>query len=143
MLFIANDHAGVKLKNVLLQYCLDNHIEHCDLGVSSDSKVDYPDMADLLCKEIGLEKESKGILICGSGIGMSIAANRYKHIRAALCLNPYMSILSRKHNDANVLCLGERLIGNEIAIAIVESFLYTDFECDRHIQRVAKLSGNI
>ncbi|RDU71242.1 ribose 5-phosphate isomerase B [Helicobacter aurati] len=143
MLFIANDHAGVKLKGILLEYCQTHNIVYTDLGVSTTQKVDYPDIAGLLCREIDLAQDSKGVLICGSGIGMSIAANRYRNIRAALCLNPYMAMLARMHNDANVLCLGERLLGNEIAIAIVESFLGFDFEGGRHTQRVAKLSDYI
>lgn len=142
MLFIANDHAGLKLKQVVTEYCKQNNIVFNDLGVYNDASVDYPDIAELLCKEMFKDLEQNiGILICGSGIGMSIAANRHNYIRAALCNDPYMASVARKHNNANVLCLGERVIGAGIAKAIVETFLNESFEGNRHELRVAKLKA--
>ncbi len=142
MLFIANDHAGLKLKQVVIKYCKQHDIVFKDLGVHIDESVDYPDMAQILCQKI-LEDVDKhrGILICGSGIGMSIAANRYHAIRAALCFDPYMAAVARKHNNANVLCLGERVTGAGVAEAIVAAFLNEKFEGGRHAIRVAKLTS--
>lgn len=141
MLFVASDHAGFKLKSLLLQHFISVGIECNDLGPASDGAMDYPDMASLLCKNVKELEDSKGILICGSGIGMSIAANRYEGIRAALCLNPYMASLARQHNNANVLCLGSRLLGEELAVAIADSFLSCDFEEGRHRLRIEKLDN--
>lgn len=140
MLYIASDHAGIKLKSVVVRYCKQNEIEFKDLGVHIDDSVDYPDMANLLCQEVLKDiSNNMGVLVCGSGIGMSIAANRYKDIRAALCFDPYMASVARKHNDANVLCLGERVIGTGVAEAIVAAFLNESFEGGRHAIRVEKL----
>lgn len=140
MLFIANDHAGLKLKQVVTRYCKQNDIAFKDLGVHVDESVDYPDLAEILCQEVLKDVENhRGILICGSGIGMSIAANRHHNIRAALCFDPYMAAVARKHNDANVLCLGERVIGAGVAEAIVAAFLNETFEGGRHATRMAKL----
>lgn len=128
-IFIASDHAGFELKEYLK-----NHFDLSDLGTHKSSSCDYPVFAKKLCTQI--EKNDKGILICGTGIGMSIAANRFKNIRAALCFNEEMAILSRQHNDANVLVLGARIILAETARGCVENFLSTDFEGGRHQRRL-------
>ena len=142
MLFIANDHAGLKLKQVVTRYCKEHNIAFKDLGVHVDESVDYPDMAEMLCKEVSSDiNKNRGILICGSGIGMSIAANRHNAIRAALCFDPYMAAVARKHNNANVLCLGERVTGAGVAEAIVAAFLNEAFEGGRHAIRVEKLTN--
>ena len=142
MLFIANDHAGLKLKQVVTRYCKEHNIAFKDLGVHVDESVDYPDMAEMLCKEVLSDiNKNRGILICGSGIGMSIAANRHNAIRAALCFDPYMAAVARKHNNANVLCLGERVTGAGVAEAIVAAFLNEAFEGGRHAIRVEKLTN--
>lgn len=142
MLFIANDHAGLKLKQVVTRYCKQNDIPFKDLGVHVDESVDYPDMAEILCKEILKDiNQNRGVLICGSGIGMSIAANRHNAIRAALCFDPYMAAVARKHNNANVLCMGERVTGAGVAEAIVAAFLNEAFEGGRHELRVSKLTS--
>ena len=107
----------------------------CD---SAEKSVDYPDYAQKLCKKI--TKKNNGILICGSGIGISIAANRFKNIRAALCHDVKSAKASRAHNDANVLCLGARVITNKMALAIVKAFFSTEFEGERHAARIKKLS---
>ncbi len=141
-IFIASDHAGYELKNTVFTSLKEKNLEIIDLGADSSSKsVDYPDFANKLTSELLEDKSAIGILICGSGIGISIAANRKKHIRAALCVNENMAKLSRQHNDANVLCLGARLISETDALNIVDEFLKTEFAGDRHIKRVEKLSS--
>ena len=111
-----------------------------DLGAHSTDSVDYPDYAKQLCAQLKNSNESFGVLICGSGQGMAIAANRHPHIRAALCWSEEVAKLSRAHNNANVLCLGSRLITIEVAQQILKVFLTTQYEGGRHDQRVAKLS---
>ncbi len=136
---IANDHAGVALKHSLMNWLASQHYAAQDLGTNDDASVDYPDMASALCREITSGAARLGILICGSGIGMSMAANRYKGIRAALCTTPEMAQLARAHNDANVLVLGARLSTQEEATAMLETFLNTAFEGGRHTRRIEKL----
>lgn len=137
-ILIAADHAGFDLKKLLIFELKKMGFEPVDLGTDSATKsVDYPDFAQKLCKKL---KKEFGILICGSGIGISIAANRFKHIRAALCHNVKSAKLTRAHNDANVLCLGSRMISEKTALSIVKAFLNTKFEGERHERRVAKLS---
>jgi ribose 5-phosphate isomerase B len=139
-IFLGSDHAGVATKAHLCSLLADGYHVH-DLGPDSATQsVDYPDYASLLCKRLlAHNKPSMGILICGSGIGMSIAANRFLNIRAALCITEAMAELARQHNDANVLVLGARLIDLKTQERIVERFLKTDFMADRHLQRVQKL----
>ncbi len=139
--FIASDHAGFLFKTQLLQF-LKSHFKNThdfeDLGVLNDNSVDYPDYADLVAKKVAA-KSGIGILICGSGIGMSIRANRFKGVRAALCWDNISARLSRQHNDANILCLGARLIPLGLAQEMAEVFLTTAFEGGRHAGRVSKL----
>ena len=137
-ILIAADHAGFSLKEIIIKNLEKSGFQVVDLGTNSAEKsVDYPDFAQKLCKKL---KQEKGILICGSGIGISIAANRFKHIRAALCHNIKGAKLTRAHNDSNVLCLGSRMISEKSALAIVKTFLNTKFEGGRHERRVAKLT---
>ena len=138
-IFIASDHAGFGLKASLRAYLLDLGLDVQDLGVDCKESVDYPDFANVLCQQVLKCQGSKGILICGSGIGMSIAANRLCGIRAALCTDSLMAKLARAHNDSNVLCLGQRIIGEAVAFDIVEAFLNTPFENGRHQIRVQNL----
>lgn len=138
-IFIASDHAGFGLKASLRAYLLDLGLDVQDLGVDCKESVDYPDFANVLCQQVLKCQGSKGVLICGSGIGMSIAANRFPGIRAALCTDSLMAKLARAHNDSNVLCLGQRIIGEAVAFDIVEAFLNTPFENGRHQIRVQKL----
>jgi ribose 5-phosphate isomerase B len=139
-ILIAADHAGFDLKKFLIEELSKIGVEALDLGCSSAEKsVDYPDYAKKLCQKIS-EKNQLGILICGSGIGISIAANRFKHIRAALCHNAKTAKLARAHNDANVICCGARIINPNKALAAVKAFLTTNFEEGRHGKRVEKLS---
>ena len=137
-LFIASDHAGFDLKEKIKSYFL--NIEWIDLGTKSADSVDYPDFADALAKELSEDGNDRAILICGSGRGMAIRANKYPHIRAALCYNNEITELSRLHNDANVLCLGSRFCELDAATQMVKIFLNTDFEGGRHQRRVDKLS---
>ncbi|MFT6258390.1 MAG: ribose 5-phosphate isomerase B [Rickettsiales bacterium] len=137
---IASDHAGFDLKSLIIKE-FGSKSQIIDLGCdNSEISVDYPDFAKKLAQEIISKSVDFGILVCGSGIGISIAANRFKQIRAALCHNSQTAELSRKHNDANVLCLGARIVNEKDAIKIVETFLNTDFEGARHAIRVEKLS---
>ncbi len=136
-LFVASDHAGLSLKSYLLKNQL--NYNWVDLGPQSDESVDYPDFADILAKKIR-EPEDRGVLICGSGQGMCMRANKFMNIRAALCFNEETAKLAREHNDANVLCLGGRIISKELAQKIIDIFMTTKFEGGRHEKRVAKIS---
>lgn len=158
-IYIASDHAGVELKSKILMKLQGPEnaklYETFDLGPNSTDSVDYPDYADLVCKKLhGLsvvktdDQEKSlpselGILICGSGQGMNMRANKYPQIRAALCWNLEIAKLSREHNDANILCLGARVIDHDLALAIVNVFLKTSFAGGRHRQRLVKLSNPV
>lgn len=137
--FIASDHAGFTLKGSVLGILEQMGHKVTDLGPMDAERVDYPDFANTLCEKVLSTQGSFGILICGSGIGMSIAANRHKGIRAALCTEPYSATMSRVHNDANVLCLGARVVGIGIVESILKSFCEGTFEGGRHTCRVEKL----
>ena len=138
-IFLSSDHAGFELKEKVKSFLIDNNIEYEDLGCFSLEPVDYPDSAKLLSEKIKDKNDSKGILFCGTGIGISMAANRFPHIRAALCTSLEMASKSRKHNDANVLALGGRILEDKTALEIVKEFLQTDFEAGRHSLRVDKI----
>ena len=137
IIFIASDHAGFDLKKQILNTVKAKLI---DLGVNTEDSVDYPDYAKKLVSKIKTTENSKGILICGSGIGMSIAANRDKNIRAGLAFKSEIAKLMREHNDANVLVLPGRFINIQDALKCIKNFLTTDFEGKRHQDRVNKLS---
>ena len=136
---IASDHAGFKLKKILIEE-LQGEIKFEDLGPFSENSVDYPDYAIKLSKKINFKKDMFGVLICGSGIGMSMVANRFKNVRAALCMNNKMSILARQHNNANILVLGSRLISEQEAIKCLLVFLKTNYEGGRHQARLDKFN---
>ena len=138
-IFLASDHGGFELKEKVKSFLIDNNFEYEDLGCSSLEPVDYPDFAKLLSKKIKDKNNSMGILFCGTGIGISMAANRFQHIRAALCTSVEMASKSRKHNDANVLALGGRILEDKLALEIVKEFLQTEFEAGRHSLRVNKI----
>jgi ribose 5-phosphate isomerase B len=137
---IASDHAGVHLKSVLKAELNAIGREVFDLGPSDETSVDYPDYAQAVAREIEAGRAGRGVLICGSGIGMSIAVNRSPSVRGALCGDQESARLARAHNDANVLTLGARFISEETARACLKTFLETEFEGGRHARRVAKLS---
>ena len=138
-ILIASDHAGYKLKKIIIQE-LQGEIKFDDLGPFSEDSVDYPDYARKLSKKIDLKKDLLGVLICGSGIGMSMVANRFKNVRAALCMNNKMSMLARQHNNANILVLGSRLISEQEAIKCLLVFLKTNYEGGRHQARLDKFN---
>ncbi len=134
--FLGSDHAGLELKTVVAAHLAAAGHSVVDLGPSEAKSVDYPDFAKAVCAKVLETQGSCGILICGTGIGMSMAANRIPGIRAALCVNEYLARMTRLHNDANVLCLGERVIGQGLAASIVDAFMDTAFEGGRHQRRV-------
>jgi len=139
MIVIASDHAGVELKKHLVRWLEDRGEPCIDLGPADASSVDYPDYAHKVAAEVATGRADRGILICGTGIGMSMTANRHPGIRAALCHDAFTAEMARRHNDANVLCIGSRVSGVGVATQIVEFFLDNDFEGDRHRRRVAKI----
>lgn len=136
---IGCDHAGLGLANEILDYLQNHSTKIIHIFPQDGQKVDYPDYAKLVCKEV-VSESAIGILVCGSGIGMSMAANKIKGIRAALCTDSYMAKFARAHNNANVLCLGARVIGSGVAQDIVSVFLDTEFEGGRHKIRVEKVN---
>lgn len=137
---IGSDHGGYDLKELVVSYLKENDHEVVDCGCDSLDSVDYPDFAEKVCEKVSGGSCEAGILICGTGIGMSIAANRHRDIRAALCQESYSARMSREHNNANVLCLGGRVIGSEVALDIVHTWVNTDFAGGRHQRRLDKLS---
>lgn len=137
---IGADHAGLELKNQLKQDLAGAGFEVLDLGTDGPASVDYPDYAAKVASAVAEGRAAKGVLVCGSGIGMSIAANRNPKVRAAVVHDALSARLSRQHNDANVVCFGARLIGSEVARDALRVFLATDFEGGRHARRVDKLA---
>ena len=138
-LAMASDHGGFELKEILKKKLGKADIQISDLGVHSTESVDYPDQAHELALAVLSEGIDFGVLICGTGIGVSMAANRHRGVRAALCTDPFMARMSREHNDANVLCLGGRVIGPSLALEIVNAFLNGKYEGGRHARRLEKI----
>ena len=138
-IFIASDHAGYKLKESIKIFLDKKKIKYSDLGPEDDAKVDYPDYAHKVAKKVKTSKNNVGILVCGSGIGMNITANRHKNIRAAQCFNLKSTKLSRLHNDANIITLGSRLLTKNNSLKYVSTFLNTKFESGRHTKRIKKI----
>ena len=136
---IASDHAGYKLKEDIKNYLIDKKMSVFDIGPYNDNSVDYPDYAKKLGNRIKLKKSDVGILVCGSGIGMAISANKIKSIRAAVCYNTKSTRLSRQHNNANIIALGSRLTKKNLSLKLVEVFFKTKFEGGRHLRRVKKI----
>ena len=135
-IIIGSDHAGFNLKNKIIQYLKNSSYILEDIGCYDTNSTDYPVIAKKLANEVASGNYEKGILICGSGIGMSIAANRIKGVRAVVCTDTTSAKLSRLHNNSNVLCLGERIIGENVAKDICDIWLNTDFEAGRHLNRI-------
>ena len=138
-IFLSSDHAGYKLKENIKLFLDKKKIRYTDLGPYSSDKVDYPDYAHKVAKKVKTNNNHAGILICGSGMGMNIAANRHKNIRAAQCFNLKSTKLSRLHNDANIITLGSRLLTEKNALNCVSVFLNTKFEGGRHLKRIKKI----
>lgn len=139
MLAIGCDHGGFELKNHIIKYLQDKGISVKDFGTYSEDSIDYPDCAKPVCEAIQNGEFDKGILICGTGIGISMAANKFKGIRAALCSDVYSAKMTKMHNNANVICLGGRVTGRELAFMIVDTWLDAEFEGGRHANRIAKI----
>ena len=140
-LAVGSDHAGRRLRLEISQHLSEQGHEVVDLGTQGEQSVDYPDFAVSVAEAVAASKTDLGILVCGTGVGMSMAANRIPGVRAALCFNEFMARATRAHNDANVLCLGERVIGVDTALGIVDAFVAGQFEGGRHERRVAKINA--
>ena len=138
---VGSDHAGVNLKNKIAEFLKEKGYEVTDYGTNSTASCDYPVYAKAVAKSVANGENDRGIICCGSGIGVSIAANKVKGVRAVLAHEPYSAMLSRLHNDANVLCLGERITGESLALDIVETWLHSEYEGGRHQRRVDMLDA--
>ena len=138
-IILASDHAGFELKEEIKKFLIKKRKKVLDLGTKNNHSVDYPDFAHLLSRKIKNNNKQFGILICGSGIGMDMAANKHKNIRAALCYNIKSTKLSRKHNNANVMAIGARLTKKKVALECVDAFIKTNFKGGRHLRRVKKI----
>lgn len=140
LIAVASDHAGLDLKNALAIEIQRNGLQVRDFGTTTADSCDYPDFAHDVARAIEAGEVDRAILVCGTGVGMSIAANRHSAVRAVVCSEPLSARMSRQHNDANVLCLGARVVGSGTAIDIVQAFLAATFEGGRHAARVAKIN---
>lgn len=137
---IGADHGGYNLKNIIKEHLINNDIEVIDYGTDSEESVDYPDFGKAVAEAVVKKEVDRGIIICGTGIGISIAANKVKGIRAALCTDSYMAQMSMEHNNANVLALGARVLGEGLALDIVDTWIKSKFQAGRHERRVNKIS---
>jgi ribose 5-phosphate isomerase B len=140
-ILIGSDHAGFSLKTFLKEVMEQDGLQIVDVGCAADISCDYPDYARSLCERILSGEAARGILICGTGLGMSMAANRFSGIRAALCTSEYQARMSRAHNDANVLIIGGRVTGVEVALSILRAWLETPFEGGRHQRRIDRIES--
>jgi len=138
-IILASDHAGFKLKEIIKKHLVKKRRKILDLGTNNADSVDYPDYAHLLSNEMRKKNNQFGILVCGSGIGMGIAANRHKNIRAAVCSSAKSAKLSREHNNSNVIALGARFLSKNVALKCINVFLNTNFKGGRHLRRVKKI----
>lgn len=138
--FVANDHAGLALKAPVVAHLVAAGHEVVDLGTQESSSCDYPDYAQAVAHRVAAG-EGLGVLLCGTGQGMAMAANRVPGVRAAVCADAFSARATRLHNDANVLCLGERVVGVGLALAILDAFVAAEFEGGRHARRIAKFDG--
>jgi len=140
-ILIGSDHAGFSLKTFLKEVMEQDGLPVVDVGCAADISCDYPDYARLLCERLQSGEAPRGVLICGTGLGMSMAANRFRGIRAALCTSEYQARMSRAHNDANVLIIGGRVTGVEMALSILRTWLETSFEGGRHQRRIDRIES--
>ena len=138
-IIIGSDHGGIHLKEVLKQHLAERGIEVHDAGTYTEESCDYPDIALQVCRAVTAGDGDRGVLVCGTGIGMSMAANKVEGIRAALCGDVFSATMSREHNDANVICLGERVLGPGLAVCVLDAWLDTEFAGGRHARRVNKI----
>ena len=139
MIAIGSDHGGYELKNHIIKHLEEKGIELNDVGCFSEDSVDYPDIAKAVGEAVASGECDRGILICGTGIGISIAANKIKGIRAALCSDVYSAKMTKEHNNANIICMGGRVIGRELAFMIVDTWLSAEFQGGRHQARIDKI----
>ncbi len=139
MIGVGCDQGGFELKNHIIKHLEELGVEYHDYGVYSEESVDYPDCAKPVCEAVISGKCERGILICGTGIGISIAANKYKGIRAALCSDVYSAKMAKEHNNAQIICLGGRVTGRELAFMIVDTWMNTEFAGGRHQRRIDKI----
>lgn len=137
---IGADHAGLELKNAVVAFLRGRDAEVEDIGTHGNASVDYPDFASTVASRVGRGEADFGVLICGTGLGMAIVANKYRGVRATPCTSEFAARAARAHNDANVLCLGERLVGSGLGVAIAEAFFDTAFEGGRHERRTQKIA---
>jgi ribose 5-phosphate isomerase B len=138
---IGSDHAGLALKGEMVSLLREMGLDVMDLGTDTSESVDYPDFGDKVSSAVSKGEVDRGVLICGTGIGMSIVANKHRNVRAALCSEPFSARMSRLHNDANVLVLGGRVVGSELAKDIARVWMETPFEGGRHLRRLQKISS--
>lgn len=141
MIAIGSDHGGYELKGEVIAWLKENNYDYMEFGCMDGNSIDYPDVAEEVCAKVLDGTAEYAILICGTGIGISMAANKINGIRAALCTDTYMAKYTRLHNNANVLCMGGRVLGTGAALEIVDTFLHTGFEGGRHQRRVDLLTG--
>ena len=141
MIAIGADHGGFELKNKIVKWLEDNGYDVKDFGIHENKSVDYPDIAEVVCKSITSGECDRGILVCGTGIGISIAANKIKGIRAAVCGDIYSAAMTKRHNNANVITLGGRVVGEDVGIEIVKAWLTNEFEGGRHQNRIDKITN--
>ncbi|MBR6523397.1 MAG: ribose 5-phosphate isomerase B [Clostridia bacterium] len=141
MIAIGCDHGAFALKNAVKKYLEDRGLEVKDFGIYEEKRVDYPDIAEVVCKSIVSGECEKGILLCGTGIGISIAANKIKGIRAAVCNEVYCAKMAKCHNNANVITMGGRVVGEDVALEIVSAWLDSEFMGERHQQRIDKITN--
>ncbi len=137
---IGCDHAGIELKKEIASLLNELHVEYTDYGTDGTQSVDYPDFGERVSEAVSTKRVEKGILICGTGIGMSIVANKFPGVRASLCNELFSAKMSRLHNDANILVLGGRIVGKDLAKEIVKTWISTPFEGERHARRLEKIS---
>ena len=139
MIAIGSDHGGFELKEHIKKHLEERKLEYKDFGCYDENSVDYPDIAERVCDAINSGEADKGILVCGTGIGISIAANKIDGIRAAHCHDVYSAEMTKRHNNANVICMGGRVIGRELAFKIIDAWLDAEFEGGRHQKRIDKI----
>ena len=139
MIAIGSDHGGFELKEHIKKYLTEKGIDVKDFGTHSEQSIDYPDCARPVCEAVLREECERGILVCGTGIGISMAAIKFKGIRAALCTNVFSAKMAKEHNNANVICLGGRVTGRELAFMIVDAFMDAEFQGGRHAERIKKI----
>lgn len=140
MIYLGSDHAGTELKQTIIDHLQAKGVETTDLGVKPGERGDYPVYGSKVAKAVREDAGSLGIVVCGSGVGISVSANKHVGIRCVVCSEPYSALMAREHNDANMLALGQRVVGDQLACLIVDTFLAAEFQGDRHARRVGQIA---